>query len=296
MNNIEKTTISDDDMVTVTKMGTIAEVKKGNITPNHKPIIKKIDKHHYIDLETGELKEFKERRNSKGSNSDCNRRSRKDNPKSLSTTGRNHKEIIISNFKDTDHTMYITLLFDEVITDFNEAYDYMKNFIKSVRRNFCKNNYVKYVNLTEKHYNGSIHFHALLYWDKPYPKEFANNLKKHWKKGDSLHKPIRCNQDILFLAAYFVNGFTADKGNFEKNDIATNNDEKWAIKNARLEDYPAYSRVIKHSIGMEKGIKFEMPHGEAIEKYGYNGCFSKGEIEKKLDDVYIRQCYEYYML
>lgn len=288
----EKKNICDEEMVYVTVMGTIAEIKKSNAVTNSDGIIKKIDKYHYVDLSTGEVKEF-QKLNRTGNSQQ--KQSRKDSPKSLAYTAKTQKDIIITNFIDTKHTVYLTLLYDDIMTDFERASKDIKNFIKKLRRNF-PDNPMKYVILTELHHTGSIHFHLLLYCENPYTRKFVRHLKSSWKKGEAFCRKIKNNEDILYLAAYFVYGFTAKSDGFDKYDLAIAKAEKRAIKSARLEEYPIYSRVIKHSKNMKKGKKYEMTYSEAKEKYGCNSCFHSGEYEKKMSEIYIRQFYEYYRL
>ena len=56
--NIEAN-IKNEDMITVTDMNTLVELKKSSKTHTPKAKIKRIDKTHYVDTETGEVKQYK---------------------------------------------------------------------------------------------------------------------------------------------------------------------------------------------------------------------------------------------
>ena len=227
--------INNEDNVIVTDMNTLVELKKTSKTFIPKPKIKRIDKIHYVDTDTGEVKRYRTK-NDKTS-------SRKNNPESLARTGRTNKGIIICNFEDKSKTQYITLTYDEHVFDYHRAYDDFKAFIKTIRRNYCSDNQVKYVVVQEEHYDGGLHFHCLLYWDKEYPMDMVKNLPSHWHKGDAVHKPIKDNKDILFIASYLVSGYYNTAKKAKKTDIAKSKEDKAAIKNVRLEN-----TIIRYSL------------------------------------------------
>ena len=278
--------IKKEDNVMVTDMNKVVEIKKSNKTTVTKGKIKRLDKTHYVDTDTGEVKEYKSK-NTKTS-------SRKNNPESLARTGRTTKAMMICNFEDKRKTQYITLTYNKPVFDYDEAYEDFKTFIKNIRRNYCSNNKIKYFVVEEEHYDSSIHFHCLIYWDKDYPIEMINNLSKHWGKGDTYHKPIKDNRDILYIASYLVSGCYNNGKKAKKNDIATTKEEKAAIKNVRLENVPAYYHHIKHSKNMLKPLKEEMTYERAFELHGLEKPFDERTFEKEFNGIKIRNEYEYY--
>ena len=278
--------IKNDDMVMLTDMNTMVELKKSNKTIVTKGKIKRIDKTHYVDIDTGEVKEYKSK-NTKIS-------SRKNNPESLARTGRTTKAMMICNFEDRRKTQYITLTYNEPVFDYDEAYEDFKTFIKNIRRNYCADNKIKYFVVEEEHYDSSIHFHCLIYWENDYPVEMINKLSKHWSKGDAYNKPIKENRDILYIASYLVSGCYNNGKKVKKNDIAKAKDEKAAIKNVRLENVPAYYHHIKHSKNMLKPLKEEMTYEKAFELYDFEKPFDERTFEKEFGDFKITNEYEYY--
>lgn len=280
--------INNEDAVIVTDMNTIVELKKTSKTCIPKPKIKRLDKTHYVDTETGEVKRYRSK-NDKTS-------SRKNNPESLARTGRTTKGMIICNFEDKSKTQYITLTYDEHVFDYHRAYDDFKAFIKTIRRNYCKDNKVKYFVVQEEHYDGGFHFHCLLYWDKEYPIDMIKNLSSHWHKGDAVHKPIKDNKDILFIASYLVSGYYNNGKKAKKTDIAKSKEEKAAIKNVRLENMPAYYHAVKHSKNLLKPLKDEMTYAEAKSIYGFTEAFDERSFEKNIKGYTIKNEYEYYVV
>ena len=280
--------IKNEDMVTVNDMNTIVELKKSSKTHTPKAKIKRLNKTQYVDTETGEVKQYKSK-NTKTS-------SRKNNPESLARTGRTTKDMIICNFVDKSKTQYITLTYDEHVFDYYEAYDDFKAFIKTIRRNYCKDNKVKYFVVQEEHYDGGLHFHCLLYWDKDYPIDMIDNLSSHWHRGDAYHKPIKENRDILFIASYLVSGYYNNGKEAKKTDIAKTKDEKAAIKNVRLENMPAYYHAVKHSKNLLKPLKYELLYEEAKDIYGLTQAFDERSFSKNINGYTINNEYEYYVV
>ncbi|MGN0443880.1 MAG: hypothetical protein ACI4F5_04605 [Acutalibacteraceae bacterium] len=282
--------IDDTENVIVSVMNTITEIKKTNIKNSSKPKVKRIDKKHYVDTETGEVKEYNGYYDPNGD------KSRKNNPQSLSNTRRLSKQIIITNFIDKEHTQYFTLKYYDKEFRLDKSKKDIKNFIRSIRKKFKTEGYkINYVRLNQTHFDGSFHFHILLYWNQEYPDYSVDIIKDLWKYGECYFKPIKHNEDILFIAAYFVDGLTAEQGEKRKSDIAKSNDEKGAIKQARLEDIPAYSRIISHSNEMKKAVISTMSYKDASEMIKSGKMIDSGIFEKKYKNgVYIKQLYEYY--
>ena len=278
--------INNENMVIVTDMNTMVEIKKSMRNTVTKGKIKKLDKTHYVDIDTGEVKEYRSR-NTKTS-------SRKNNPESLARTGRNTKAMMICNFESKNKTQYITLTYNEAKFDYKDAYEDFKTFIKNIRRNYCSDNNMKYFVVEEEHYDSSIHFHCLLYWDKDYPVEMVNNLNKHWSKGFAYHKPIKEDKDILYIASYLVSGCYNNGKKAKKSDIAKTKEEKAAIKSVRLENVPAYYHNIKHSKNMLTPLKDEMTYEQAYELYDFDKPFDERTFEKEFNGIRIRNEYEYY--
>ncbi len=279
--------IKNDDLVKVTDMNTMVEIKLCSNSKPPKAKIKRLNKTQYVEIDTGEVKEYKPR--GKGTSS------RRDNPESLARTGRKTKELIICNFVDKSRTQYITLTYNEHIFDYKQASKDFNAFVKNIRRHYCKNNKMQYVVVQEEHYDSAFHFHCVFYWEKEYPQDMVKNLDNLWSKGVAVHRPIKDNSDILFIAAYLVSGFFDNGKKADKNDIAKVKDEKAAIKNARLENLPAYKRAVKHSKNMFVPIKDEMLYAEARDVYKFAECFNERTFEKKINGYKITNEYEYYL-
>lgn len=278
----------NDDLVNVKDMNTIVEVKLPSNNYIPKGVTKRLDKKHYVNTETGEVKEYKSK-NDKSS-------SRKNNPESLARTGRTTKDLIVCNFVDKTKTQYITLTYDEHVFDYKQSYNDFKAFIKTLRRHYGSDNEVQYIVIQEEHYDSSLHFHCILYWDKHYPKDMVKNLSDLWDKGSAIHKPIRENKDILFIAAYLTSGFFDKCKKANKYDIAKTKDEKAAIKNVRLENLPAYYRAAKHSKNMLTPIKDTMYFEDAVRRHNLEEAFSERTFEKTIKGVHIKNEYNYYVV
>ncbi|MEK3997382.1 hypothetical protein MKY29_21985, partial [Psychrobacillus sp. FSL K6-2365] len=119
----EEVSINSGAMVKVTKMNHVIEVQhmeKMNRT-NH---IKKMDKDRYVDLSTGEIKEFQ------------HSMTRQDNYNSLRQTFKKIRYLINNNFVGSRNELHITLTYAENMTDPKQLYKDFKNFVERLRTKY----------------------------------------------------------------------------------------------------------------------------------------------------------------
>ncbi len=319
--------------VEVRKMNHIIEVKHNNYTYyDSSPLRDRQDKNHYIDLITGEYKEyedfaqtyfpeddndfirnsdFDDYLNNKDKSDDVEdeptiesnkkaKTSRLSSPKSLRKTRRLNKELIITNFHAPSRTMFVTMVYKNRMEDSKRVGKDMTNLIDWIRTNYeTDDNKMKYVYVMEYDHTGSMHVHALFYWDKDFSKEIESGLSKYWIRKGRIHvEPIRDIEGITFIAAYLTYGLTDKEVTANRYDIPNAEDEKQDIKHARLSYFKPYERFFRHSTGMEKCEKEEMTLAEAIDKYGLTDYFSTGSfhLDIKRSGTIIDQIYEYHNL
>ena len=319
--------------VEIRKMNNIIEVKFNDYSYyDPSPKRKRVDKNHYIDLDTGEYKEyesyiqtyfpeddhdftksndFNDYLKGKDETDDSNddktvkntkkdKTSRLSSPKSLRKTRKLNKEIIITNFHSPNRTMFVTFIYKNRIEDTKRVGRDMENMIDWVRTHYkTDDNKMKYVYVIEYDHTGSIHVHALLYWDKDFSKDLESGLAKYWNRKGRIHvEPIRDTESITFIAAYLTYGLTDKEVTANRYAIPNAEDEKQDIKHARLSYFKPYERFIRHSTGMEKCEKEEMTLAEAVDKYELTDCFSSGtfHLDVKRSGIIIDQIYEYHKI
>lgn len=126
-------------ITTVYETGNIVEL----VTPYHRndslSKIRRLNKAQYVNLETGEIKEYKS-----GSN-------RSNNIQSIQRSLTNLRRIINLNFTGDDTERFLTLTYSTLMTDTNKLYKDFKNFISSLRKIYP----VEYVLVAEPQQSGS---------------------------------------------------------------------------------------------------------------------------------------------
>ncbi len=228
------------------------------------------------------------------------KKSRLSSPKSLRKTRKLNKELIITNFHSPNRTMFVTFVYKNRMEDTKKVGNNINYVIRKLREKFeTDTNKMKYIYVMEYDHTGSIHVHALFYWDSAYPEQAIDYLSKIWhKKGRIHHEPIRDPESIAFIAAYLTYGLTDKDVTANRYSIPNASDEKQDVKHARLSYFKPYQRFFRHSDFMKKTFKEEMTYKKAEEKYGLDNCFYTGEFhfDDKKTGTIIDQKYEYHLL
>lgn len=146
---IEKSDISSSAYVTVTQAGSVVEIQYME-KMNHAATIKKINANEYVDLSTGEIKEFQHIEN------------RSQSYKSLRATFKKLRYLINNNFCGRKNELFITLTYEENMTDTKRLYEDMKNFMKRLKYQFKNSTTVDYLSVVEPQQRGAWHVHLLL--------------------------------------------------------------------------------------------------------------------------------------
>ena len=145
--------IKDTSMVTLTTMGHIFEIQYME-KKNCKLHIKKISKDEYIELQTGEIKEFNK----------TDKRSESIN--SLRQTFKKLRYLINANFQGKTNELFITLTYAQPdgkpITDKDKVYIDFKKFIKKLRYKYKDKTTIDFINILEPQETGSWHCHVLI--------------------------------------------------------------------------------------------------------------------------------------
>lgn len=235
--------IDDSKISTVYKTGNITEI----ITPHHRneclKKIRRLSKTQYVDLETGEVKEYKQSIN------------KSDNVQNVQRSLANLRRIINLNFTGEDSERFLTLTYSTLMTDTNKLYRDFKNFISKLRKLYP----VEYVVVAEPQQSGSWHLHVLL-------KSMA--IKR-------LHIPIEVLSE-LWNHGYFHIEKVPFADNFgayfavrvtdlysEDSDINNINAPKSVVKGGRLHFYPPNFKIYRCSKSIKRPLAIQMTYGEA---------------------------------
>lgn len=244
--NDAKVLIAPDDVVKVTKMNHIIEVQHMEKT-NRKNHIKKLDKDRYVDIATGEIKEFHHSEN------------RQQNHNSLRQTFKKLRYLINNNFVGQANELHVTLTYKSNMRDPKTLYKDFQNFIDRLRYSFKKQSVIDYLTVVEPQGRGAWHCHVLMRFndlDKVYIKN--KDLREIWGNGFVKIKSLKDVDNIgAYLSAYLTDvELTEDtfmKAITEQSEVVireVDGQEKKFIKGGRLHMYPPGMNLYRKSKGI----------------------------------------------
>lgn len=242
--------IPTDDLVTVTRMHHIVEVQhmeKINTT-NH---IKKLDKDRYVDLKTGEIKEFAHIEN------------RSESINSLRQTFKKLRYLINNNFIGGGNELHVTLTYSDNMTDVNKLYNDFRKFMQRLKYQYNNISTIDYISVIEPQARGAWHSHLLLRFND-IKKIYIDNdkMRQLWGHGFVTVKSLKEVDNIgAYLSAYLsdielTNETFADliyinngQATIRGSGIKEINGKRY-IKGGRLHLYPAGMNLYRKSKGI----------------------------------------------
>lgn len=247
------------DTVRVKEMGNVIELMYSEHT-NNKIVIKKISDREYIDLRTGEIKEF-----IKLENRACDLNSVRQSLGRL-------RDLLNTNITDVKNCKWVTLTYKENMTDSKKLYEDFKNFNKRLRyflgKQGCK---YEYIVAMEPQGRGAWHAHIVMIFNCKAPYIDNSVMSDIWGHGFTTTKKLDSNIDNLgaYLTAYlgdmdledFHSLSDEEKNNMKAYDVreieVSNGDKKISksiIKGGRLHMYPPKFNLYRCSKGIKKPI------------------------------------------
>lgn len=260
---MDETVILPNDIVTVTQMNHIIEVQY-MAKMNTQISIRKLDKHHYVDLETGEIKEFELSEN------------RADNVNSLRQTFKKLRYLINNNFEGKPNELHIILTYAENMTDPKVLYEDFKNFMKRLKYHYRKETTIDYISVVEPQGRGAWHCHVLMRFNK-LPSIYIPNdqLNELWGNGFVMIKALNDVDNIgAYLSAYLTDiELEPEKteeiweamkhGHKEIKEVKVNGKDKMMLKGGRLHMYPPGMNLYRKSKGIEYPERNRMTYKKA---------------------------------
>lgn len=266
---IEKLTqnIYPRGLVQLKQMGNILEVRSMSRTPTMP--IKKLDKDYFVELGTGEIKEFK------------HTEKRTDNLTSVAQSLKHLREYINSNIMEPRKALFITLTYAENMTDGQRLYDDFRKFNMRLAYYTRKNELppYEYIVVIEPQARGSLHAHLLLIFQKKAPFFPAADLAKLWGLGFIKIKALKNVDNIgAYLSAYLGDmelgetliANSSGKGFkvVESTDKEGQRSTKAIVKGARLKLYPKGFRLFRKSRGIVPPTITDCTNAEAMQQVG----------------------------
>lgn len=267
--NIE---LESDDVVHVTEMGNIIEVRYLS-RKNRKQRIQMLKDRKYLNLSTGEIKECKERS-----------KRRSDRINNLYCTFRRLRAIINTNIVDTKNVHWVTLTYAENMKDTKKLYSDFQAFNKRYKYYLKKRgiDQVEYIAIAEPQGRGAWHLHLLYIYKKRRPFVPNEKLRELWEHGFVMIRSLESIDNVgAYLTAYLTDIPVEDVSTMynanEDKKMATNDEnggntcaktDKKYIKGGRMLFYPANFNLYRCSRGIKRPITQEKLYKEAVEKIG----------------------------
>lgn len=248
-------------------MGHIVEVQHMTSNPTGLKSITKINKDQYIDIVTGELKEYKHSQN------------RAQNVAGLKHTFAKIRRLINNNFFGNPNELFITLTYAENMTDPKQLYRDFVIFWKRLKR---RHPYLEYLVVVEPQARGAWHCHVLV--KDPSTKNLYipnDEISKLWEHGFTSTKRLKSDDIGSYLTAYLADILVEeyaqipgvpDRCEFKEVLIPDENGKKvkkTVVKGGRCYLYPPGMNIYRKSKGIQHPSSEYMDYGnleDEIEK------------------------------
>lgn len=257
--------IPPNAIVKVTTMKHIVEVQHMEKV-NTEAHIRKLNSDEYVDLKTGEIREFERTENrSQGANS-------------LRKTFNRLRELINTNFVGSSNELFITLTYrGELQTnDPKTVYSDFKKYMMRMKYKYSDVSTIDYINVLEPHATGNFHMHVLMRFNDVESIYIPNQeLAEIWGNG---FVQIQSLKNVDNIGAY-VSAYLADievpeekaknlEGHPDLIEKEVNGQKKKFMKGARLVFYPTGVNIYRKSKGIESAEKEKMSYKTAQKKLG----------------------------
>ena len=277
---IDNVEIFPDDKIKLTTMGNVYEVLRMDRI-NKKSCILVLDKDFYVDLRTGERKEFEHHEN------------RAFDRNELRKTMRRLRGLINANCSDVSRCRWITFTYAENITDTDKVYRDCQKLIQKVRYHL---GHFEYIHVVEPQGRGAWHIHALWIFDNKAPFIDSAWLRNVWGNGFVTVKKLEDVDNVgAYLTAYLCDCDIEDYTRyvFEKNHLSLPDDisvitsqfsgddilvkeveqdgkkvSKRFVKGGRMYMYPPNFNLYRASRGIQKPIEEYITYENAQKKIG----------------------------
>lgn len=226
--------------------------------------IEKLNANEYVDLRTGEVKEFQ------------HTASRAEDKASVAQSLRNLRDIVNSNLNAPETALWVTLTYRENMRDPRRLYEDFHAFIKRFRRYLRKRGrpLVEYIAAAEPQGRGAWHLHCLFLFPEKAPFIPNTHMAKLWGHGFTKTNSLKgVDNPGLYLTAYLgdmelteaaMSGTTRGRlGEVETEDEQGHKVKKAVIKGARLHLYPPGFNLYRCSRGVKRPQVMQMTEWEA---------------------------------
>lgn len=252
---VDEIQISENSLVTVTKMNHILEVQHME-KKNNKCHIVKLDSDRYVEIATGEIKDFLKTENrSQGLNS-------------LRQTFKKVRYLINNNFTGSPNELFTTLTYEEQTNDHLQVGTDYKNFLKRLKYEYRELTTIDALKVLEPHASGNYHMHVLLRFNDLEQVYIPNEkLAEIWGLGFVTVQSLKGVDNVgAYLSAYMADIEVPDDFSNQHEDLEekmVNGKKKKFIKGGRLAFYPTGVNLYSKTKGIIYPLREDMSYFEA---------------------------------
>ena len=252
-----------DTAVTVKECGNTVEIRYSVHAPPD-IVIEKISADEYIDLRTGEIKEFQKTKN------------RAQSKNTVAQSLRNLRDLINANLTDPETVRWVTLTYRENMTDEKRLYEDFRRFWQRFKYYLKKRGLppAEYIIAAEPQARGAWHLHCLFLFPEKAPYIHNSEMARIWGHGFTKTKSLQgITNPGLYLTSYLGDMELTEaiskgvkKGQIK--EITTTDEQgkpqkKAVIKGARLYLYPPGFHLYRCSRGVKRPVIYNTTEAEA---------------------------------
>lgn len=294
--------INEHRMASIKLMGNISEISISDRL-NSGATILPVSKDEFVQLSTGELREFTTHANN-----------RTENRRNLEKTMRHLSDLINANVtpENIARCRFITLTYHENQRDPQRFYSDFKRFNQKFKRYINKLGLrYQYIFVLEAQARGALHSHIIYIFDSVPPFLDFSLIAAMWGQGFVSVKALNGDPDDVgrYLTAYLSDLPTEDNpslevldGNSGIKEVETDGKTKRIIKGARLNLIPAGTRIFRCSRDIKRPVISRVPYAEAREYLAdtgyhktYEYAFELSDLESDFKSTYVKQVFKKYI-
>lgn len=254
--------------------------------------VRNLSKDSYLDTKTGEVKQKKKSE------------SRYQSPKSVRKSINRLMDLIRCNATDPAKCKWITVTYEEVMTDGKQAFLDAKLFLRKLKRLLAKQidctagqKSFQYITIAEpqgENHGNSWHLHILLIFEDTAPFIENDTIAEIWSHGITFtHKVFDGDGLALYFKVYLsdIEYEDANVDDEEKTNKPASVEKivdgvsKQFLKGERLKYYPRGMNLYSSSRGIKKPVVEELTNKEAMARVGdaklvYRETYSIGADKK----------------
>lgn len=236
-----------------------------------KQYIRKINKTEYIELSSGEIKEF---------NTMDKELQAKSKVVGLTRTFEQLRHLIRTNFTEkSESQLFITLTYSQrgrTKPDQKELYADFRNFMKRLKYEYDYHD-LEYIVVFEPQGNGWFHSHIMLKTtNQAYLAIAKEKMTRIWGLGGTTTERLKSSDVGSYYTAYFTD--LIDESKKKETKMSPDEKSKAREKGGRLKYYPKGFRLFRCSRGIERPKVAEGRYDEfkrATDKHSYKKIYDK---------------------